>query len=292
VTRGHDTLRIDLHTHTTASDGTDSPSALMEAAAAAGLDAIALTDHDTTRGWSEAIAARPDAVTLVLGSELSCTVDVPALGRRINMHLLAYGFDPQEPALAAERQRMRDSRLWRVDRWQEMLHADGHDVSLQELRARAETGSVGRPHLATALVEAGVVGSFEEAFGPQWAGGRYRVNRPGWDVVDAIAKVRAAGGVTVFAHPYARERGAVVGEPEIRRLAAAGLQGVEVDHPDHSPPDRAALRQLARELDLIVTGSSDFHGSRKAQELGAETTDAAQLTRLLAAATGAAPVGA
>lgn len=247
---------------------------------------VALTDHDTTGGWAEACAARPRGLTLVLGAELSCTVDVPALGRHINMHLLAYGFDPDEPQLAAERLRMRDARVDRVTRWEEMLRADGHDLSLEPLRRQAEQGSVGRPHFATLLVEAGLAATFEDAFGPDWAGGRYRVRRPGWDVFDAIGKVRDAGGVTVFAHPYARTRGPVVGASEIRKLAAAGLSGIEVDHPDHAPTDRDELRRLAAELDLPVTGSSDYHGSRKEQGLGAETTDPTELERLLSAATG------
>jgi predicted metal-dependent phosphoesterase TrpH len=279
-------LRIDLHTHSTASDGTDAPSTVVAEAAAAGLDVVALTDHDTTGGWAEAVAALPAGLSLVLGAELSCTVDVPSLGQRINMHLLAYGFDPAEPKLAAERLRMRDSRLWRVEQWEQMLRADGHDISLAALRRQAGTGAVGRPHFAAALVEAGLVASTEEAFGPEWAGGRYRVSRPGWDVIDAIAKVQGAGGVAVFAHPYARLRGPVVGEPEIRRLAAAGLAGIEIDHPDHAPGDRRELRRLAAELDLVVTGSSDYHGGRKWQGLGAETTAPGQLERLLAAATG------
>ena len=116
------------------------------------------------------------------------------------------------------------------------------------------------------------------------------MRREGWDVYDAMAKVAAAGGVTVFAHPYARLRGPVVGEPEIRKMAAAGLTGIEVDHPDHAPEDRNALRRLANELGLVITGSSDYHGARKQQDLGAETTDDAQFHRLLAGVTGRAAV--
>jgi 3',5'-nucleoside bisphosphate phosphatase len=247
---------------------------------------VALTDHDTTGGWAEASRVRPRGLTIVLGAELSCTVDVPALGRRISMHLLAYGFDPDEPELAAERLRTRDARVDRVRQWQDMLHADGYDLSLDPLLRQAEQGSVGRPHFATLLVEAGLAPSFEVAFGPDWAGGRYRIPREGWDVLDAIAKVQGAGGVTVFAHPYARLRGPVVGPSEIRALAAVGLTGVEIDHPDHAPADRDDLRGLASELELVITGSSDYHGTRKTQGLGAETTDPAQLDRLLSGVTG------
>ncbi len=243
---------------------------------------LALTDHDTTGGWAEASQVRPPGLTILLGAELSCTVDVPAIGRRISMHLLAYGFDPEEPRLAAERLRMRNARVTRVDRWEQMLQEDGYDVSLEPLRVQAAAGTVGRPHFASVLVEAGLATDFEDAFGPAWAGGRYRVPREGWDVFDAIGKVRGAGGAAVFAHPYARLRGPVVGEPEIRAMAAAGLRGIEVDHPDQALDDRLALRRLAADLDLAVTGSSDYHGSRKAQGLGAELTESAQLDRLLA----------
>jgi 3',5'-nucleoside bisphosphate phosphatase len=234
---------------------------------------------------------RPSGLTLVLGSELSCLVDVPALGRSISMHLLAYGFDPEEPELAAERQRMRRARLDRVENWQRLLHDDGYDLSLEPLRAKALSGMpVGRPHFASLLVEAGLVPTHDAAFDDQWLGERYRVRREGWDVYDAMAKVAAAGGATVFAHPYARLRGAVVGEPEIRKMAAAGLTGIEVDHPDHAPQDREALRRMANELGLVITGSSDYHGSRKQQDLGAESTAEVQFERLLAGVTGRAAV--
>jgi predicted metal-dependent phosphoesterase TrpH len=207
------------------------------------------------------------------------------------MHLLAYGFDPDEPELAAERRRMRRARLDRVENWQRLLHDDGYDLSLEPLRQQALSGMpVGRPHFASLLVEAGLVPTLDAAFDPEWLGGRYRVRREGWDVFDAMAKVTAAGGATVFAHPYARLRGPVVGEPEIRKMAAAGLTGIEVDHPDHSPEDRLALRRLASELDLVVTGSSDYHGARKVQDLGAETTADEQLARLLSAVSGRAVV--
>ena len=259
---------------------------MIAEAAKAGLDVIALTDHDTTGGWDEAIEARPAGLTIVLGSELSCTVDVPALGRRISMHLLAYGFDPQEPGSLQSASG---------------CATPGWPGSIAGRRCCAKTATTcpssrcgGRPtparsdvpHFASLLVEAGLAPSFEEAFGPSWAGGRYRVPRDGWDVYDAIAKVKAAGGVPVFAHPYARLRGPVIGEPEIRRMAAAGLGGLEIDHPDHAPDDRAELRRLAVELDLVVTGSSDYHGSRKTQGLGAETTAPAELERLLGQASG------
>jgi predicted metal-dependent phosphoesterase TrpH len=270
--------------HSTSSDGTDAAGAIPGIARAAGVDVVALTDHDTTRGWAAAREALPPGLTLVPGAELSCATAVG--DRRISMHLLGLLFDPDEPEFAAARAAMRDSRLARVDRWEEMLRAEGFDLSLDPMRARATTGVVGRPDLASALVDAGIAPDFETAIGPLWAGGRFWAPKVEWDAEVAIALIRGAGGVAVFAHAYARRRGPVVTAVEIRRLAAAGLHGLEIDHPDHDPVDRAELRDLAAELDLVVTGGSDYHGSRKKQGIGAETTDPGQFERLVAAASG------
>jgi predicted metal-dependent phosphoesterase TrpH len=248
------------------------------------MDVVALTDHDTTRGWADAIDALPSGLTLVPGAELSCATAVGS--RRISLHLLGLLFDPAEPTFAEARAAMRASRLERVDRWEAMLAAEGFDLSLEPLRRRADTGVVGRPDLAAALVEAGIAPDFEAAIGPAWAGGRFWAPKVEWDAEVAIRLIRQAGGVAIFAHPYARRRGPVVGPEEIRRLAAAGLHGLEIDHPDHDEEDRDALRDLANELDLAVTGGSDYHGSRKRQGIGAETTAPEELERLLQQADG------
>lgn len=280
--------RADLHVHSTASDGSDDPSAIGALAEAAGLGAVAITDHDTTSGWAPAAAGLPAGVTLVPGAELSCSIATS--GRTIAMHLLAYLFDPVEPRLAARLQRMRDARLARVDVWERLLRADGHLLSLDALREQALTRVVGRPALVDALLAAGLVPDRETGFGPQWAGGRYRAPRLEWDVVDAITDVRGAGGVAVFAHPLARQRGPIVTLDDIARLAARGLGGIEVEHPDHTFSDRVALRALADEHELLGLGSSDYHGSGKAQELGAETTSPQMLEALVGAASGSEPV--
>lgn len=218
------------------------------------------------------------------GAELSCATAVGS--RRVSLHLLGLLFDPAESAFAEARAVMRASRLERVDRWEALLAAEGFRLSLDALRRRAESGVVGRPDLASALVEAGIAPDFESAIGPAWAGGRFWAPKVEWDAERAIALIRAAGGVAVFAHPYARRRGPVVGPDEIRRLAAAGLHGLEVDHPDHDAQDRAALRVLAAELGLAVTGGSDYHGTRKRQGMGAETTAPDHLEQLLEQASG------
>nr|WP_202490063.1 PHP domain-containing protein [Streptomyces sp. SID8381] len=275
-----------MHTHSTASDGTDTPAELVRNAAAAGLDVVALTDHDTTRGHAEALAALPEGLTLVTGAELSCRID------GISMHMLAYLFDPEEPALLAERELVRDDRVPRAKGMIAKLNALGVPVTWEQVARIAGDGSVGRPHVATALVELGVVPTVSDAFTGQWLadGGRAYVGKHETDPFEAIRLVKNAGGVCVFAHPAAAKRGRTVPESRIADLAAAGLDGIEVDHMDHEPDTRARLRGLAKELGLLTTGSSDYHGSRKTVALGASTTDPEVYGEITRRATGAFPV--
>lgn len=283
-------MRIDLHTHSSVSDGTESPAELVASAAAAGLDVVALTDHDTTDGWAAARAACPPGLVLVPGMELSCRW-FPADAPPISVHLLAYLFDPDAPELAAERSRLRAERLTRGERIVAALAADGHPVSWAQVLERSGGGVVGRPHVARALVEAGVVDSVDAAFaGPLHHTSPYYVAKADTDVLDGIALVRAAGGVPVFAHGLARARGRVVGDEALATMARAGLLGLEVDHPDHADADRAHLRGLAADLGLLTTGSSDYHGTNKRTPIAACTTEPAQYERLLAAGTGSSPV--
>jgi predicted metal-dependent phosphoesterase TrpH len=282
-------MRIDLHTHSSVSDGTDSPIELLAAARAAGLDVVALTDHDTTAGWAEAERARPEGLTVVPGMELSCRW-FPAGAPPISVHLLAYLFDPTHPALAAERARLRDERLGRGERIVAALAEAGHPVDWSEIVERSDGGVVGRPHVARALVKAGVVESVDHAFATLLHHrGPFYVAKADTDVLDGIALVRAAGGVTVFAHGLATRRGRVVGDEAIATMAEAGLLGLEVDHPDHDPDERAHMRGLAGELGLLVTGSSDYHGANKTTPIAACTTAPDQYEALLAAGTGATP---
>jgi predicted metal-dependent phosphoesterase TrpH len=275
-------VRIDLHTHSNASDGTLSPSELVVEAHRAGLDVVALTDHDTTAGWAEATAACPDGLTLVLGAELSARWygDEPP----ISLHMLAYLFDPAEPVLAAELTRVRSARETRAERMIDLLRADGIDVRWDEVRELAAGGTVGRPHIAQALVRLGLVGSVTEAFAPEWLGAKYRLPKDDIEVFRAIELILGAGGVPVFAHPRASRRGRIVPDSLIVELARRGLVGLEAEHEDHSPEEREHLRGLAADLGLVVTGSSDFHGSNKTVRLGANTTSPEVLERILAAA--------
>ncbi|MFI6011894.1 PHP domain-containing protein [Streptomyces sp. NPDC051243] len=279
-------MRIDLHTHSTASDGTDTPAELVRNAAAAGLDVVALTDHDTTRGYAEAIAALPAGLTLVTGAELSCRID------GVSMHMLAYLFDPEEPALLAERELVRDDRVPRAKGMIAKLNELGVPVTWEQVLRIAGDGSVGRPHVASALVELGVVPTVGDAFTQDWLadGGRAFVEKHETDPFEAIRLIKAAGGVAVFAHPAASKRGRTVPESAIAEMASAGLDGIEVEHMDHDPDTRARLHGLAKELGLLATGSSDYHGSRKTCVLGEYTTDPEVYGEITRRATGAFPV--
>ncbi|MER6810428.1 PHP domain-containing protein [Spirillospora sp. NPDC000708] len=279
-------MRIDLHSHSDVSDGTRPPSEVVRRARANGVDVVALTDHDTVAGWNEAAAALPDGLTLVPGVELSCKHD----GR--SLHLLGYLFDPSEPALAAELARIRDDRVIRARTMVERLRELGADVTWERVRALARGEAVGRPHIARAMVEAGVVASPDEAFTRDWIaeGGRAHADRYALDPARAIRLVGAAGGVCVLAHPRTRRGGYVFSDEVIAGLAAAGLAGIEVDHPDQDAGERAALRGLARDLGLAATGSSDDHGALTGDRLGAETTAPDAYAALVAASTGSAPV--
>ncbi|GAB3199598.1 PHP domain-containing protein [Geodermatophilus arenarius] len=283
-------MRIDLHTHSSVSDGTDTPARLLAAARAAGLDVVALTDHDTTDGWAAAAAARPEGLTVVPGLELSARW-FPAEGRPVSVHLLAYLFDPDHPELAGELRRLREERLTRGQRMVAALAAAGYPVEWQRVLDSSGGAVVGRPHVARALVEAGVVASVEQAFTTLLhQGGPYHVTKADTDVLEGIRLVRAAGGVPVFAHGLATRRGRVVDDAAIAAMADAGLVGLEVDHPDHDPAQREHLRGLAADLGLLVTGSSDHHGANKATPLGACTTDPEQYEALVAASTGSVPL--
>jgi 3',5'-nucleoside bisphosphate phosphatase len=283
-------MRIDLHAHSTASDGTDTPGELVVAARAAGLDVVAITDHDSTAGWAAASLALPPGLALIRGAEFSCVYSDPD-GRRTALHLLGYLFDPEHSRLRAERVRLRESRRARGRAIVDKLVADGIPVTWERVSALADGGSVGRPHIGRALVERGVVTDVDAAFADLLSSrSRYYVAKADTDVFDIVRLLRAAGGVAVFAHPLARRRGAVVGDDVVASMTEAGLVGIEIDHPDHTPIDREHLAGLAADLGLIGTGSSDYHGGNKTTPLGACTTDPVAYEALVALATAAGPL--
>lgn len=281
-------MRIDLHAHSHVSDGTEHPAELVAAAKAAGLDVVALTDHDQTAGWAAAGAAALEVgIGLVPGMEISCKTDAG-----LSVHLLCYLHDPAHAGLIEEIDKARDARITRARRMVELL-AEDYPVDWDLISRHSIPGAtIGRPHIADALVTAGVVRTRTEAFAEVLtARSRYYVGHYAMDPVTAVKLVRDAGGVPVFAHPVASARGRVVGEETFEQMIEAGLLGLEIDHRDNPEEGRRYLRALARKHDLIVTGSSDYHGTGKPNRLGENTTTTEMLQRILDAGTGSAPVG-
>jgi 3',5'-nucleoside bisphosphate phosphatase len=276
-------VRIDLHTHSSASDGTGRPAEVMRRARASGVDVVALTDHDTVAGHDEARRSLPPGLTFVPGMELSCH----AGGR--SLHLLAYLFDPAHPHLAAECGNIRGDRVRRARTMVTRLAELGTGVTWGQVAAIAGAGVVGRPHIARAMVEAGVISEPSQAFTPEWIGegGRAYEDKYALDPAVAIGLVRAAGGVSVLAHP--RTAGYEVPDEVIGRLAAAGLAGVEVWHPDQAMAERERVLDLAAELGLAATGGSDDHGALTGHRIGCETTPPQAYEQLVEQAPGAAP---
>jgi 3',5'-nucleoside bisphosphate phosphatase len=252
---------------------------VVRQAAAAGLAAVALTDHETDAGVAAAKAAISSGFTLIPGAEISCAQHI---------HLLAYLYDPAEPVLAAELHRLRQGRDGRGRQMVTRLQEMGVPLRWESVLALAAGAPVGRPHVATALVDTGVA-SYAEAFTDSWLGhhGPAYVGKVALDPARVVALVRAAGGVPVCAHPGGRKG---VAAETLASMAAAGLAGIEVDHPEHDGPTRQRLRRLAADLGLLVTGGSDYHGNRKATRIGSEITDPQMYVALLEMATGAEPI--
>jgi 3',5'-nucleoside bisphosphate phosphatase len=302
-------VRIDLHSHSTASDGTDPPAEVVRRARQAGLDVLALTDHDTLAGHAAARRALggvvgpeqaprgvvgpeqaprgvvgpeqapPPGLTLVTGMELSCRLE----GRSV--HMLAYGLDAFEGSeLAAECAAIVAARRSRGRRMVERLRDLGVDITWPQVEALAEGGVVGRPHVARAMVAAGAISRPDQAFTPEWigAGGRAYVSRYALNPVRALRLIAEAAGAAVLAHPGAVSRGWRVSDEAISLLARAGLAGLEVQHPDHDQAERSRLGALAADLDLVPTGGSDDHGSLTGHRLGQETCAPESYERLTA----------
>lgn len=271
-------MRIDLHTHSNRSDGTESPADLVRSAREAGLDVVALTDHDTVSGWASAARAGEESgVRVVPGMELSTRSP-----HGVSIHMLAYVFDPAAPGLRAEARRSFEARIGRGQAIVERLAAD-YPISWDLVQEHTQPGTtIGRPHIADALVSAGVVADRGEAFATLLHGSSpYYVPHYAPEAVTAVRLIREAGGVPVFAHPLADSRGRVVGEDVFDELVAAGLGGLEVNHRDNPPAAKEWLTDYAHAHDLIVTGSSDYHGAGKPNRLGENLTAEDQLERIL-----------
>jgi len=275
-------VRIDLHTHSTASDGRESPAEVIASAVQTGLDVVALTDHDTTAGWAQAAAAAErEGIALVRGIEISCK------DNGISIHLLGYLHDPSSSGLLDELERSRESRTSRaqriVERISQDLPLDWDDV----LKQIGPGATIGRPHIADAMVAKGIVDSRDDAFRVHLnSGSPYYATHYAVDAVQAVRLVVAAGGVAVMAHPLASKRGRVVDDSVIESMAEAGMAGLEVHHRDHTPEQVRHGLDLAASLDLFVTGSSDYHGDGKVNRLGENTTDPLVLQRIEDLSTG------
>ena len=268
---------IDLHTHTTCSDGTDTPFSLVKKALAAGVTTLAITDHDSTAGWNEAMSAIQPQIELVLGAEISClTLD------GISVHMLGLLFDGEDQAIQQLLADSRDTRIPRMRKMVELLHADGVQISLDDVyKAMPDGATVGRPHLADALVANGVVASRDEAFLDLLNNGsKYYVTHAAPTPIDAIKAIRSAGGVAVIAHPFASRRGQILDASSFADLVDAGLNGIEVHHRDQSAEEQASLSAIARELNLVITGASDYHGTGKLNGLAENVTDKTEWLRL------------
>jgi predicted metal-dependent phosphoesterase TrpH len=264
---------IDLHTHTTASDGTDTPFALVKKALAAGVTTLGITDHDSTAGWSEAVSALQPQIQLALGAEVSClTTD------GISVHMLGLLFDGDNIKMQEMLSDSRDTRLPRMRKMVALLQADGFDISLDDVyEAAPGQATIGRPHLADALVAKKIVASRDEAFKDLLHNeSKYYVTHAAPTPADAISTIKSAGGVAVIAHPFASRRGQILTAETFQELVAAGLDGIEVHHRDQNESEQSVLISIARELKLVITGASDYHGTGKLNSLAENTTHPAE----------------
>ena len=292
---------IDLHSHTRASDGSDTPGELIAQAVSAGVTTLAITDHDTTSGWAEAVeAAKGAPLSLIPGIELSTQVIDHTTGFvPQSIHLLGYLVDPEHPQLVEEMAKIRSHRDNRLQLMVEKLSAD-YDISWLDVRATIPEGATpGRPHIAEVLIATGIVRDTTEAFDHILAAdGPYHVPHYAPKLDHSLAIIREAGGVPVLAHPLSRGDNLATGVSgslddviaRYRRWVELGLMGVEIDHRENAPESREVLAVVADTLDLIVTGSSDYHGSKKPNLLGENQTTMEQLERILDAGVGVEPV--
>lgn len=260
-------MRIDLHVHSNCSDGAHPPAEVARIAREAGLDVFALTDHDTTQGLPAARAAGER-----LGVEVVTGCEISANYRGNPVHVLAYFFDPDHSRLAEELRLIRDSRRARAKLMVEKLNEAGVPITYERVVEIAQGESIVRPHIAQAMVEAGAIRRTTEAFTEEWIanGGRCYAEKRSFDPVDAVRLIGEAGGAAVVAHPiwFAGK----MPDERIEEMAAAGLAGIEVDHPDQDVEARARYRGIAERLGLVATGASDWHGNEHGGMIGSETT--------------------
>lgn len=270
-------MKIDLHTHTTYSDGTDNPSELINKALASGITIIGLTDHDSISGWQEATNALRPGISLVPGAEISCQTS-----DGISVHILGLLFDSSNSELMNTLEKTRENRHGRMEKIIARINEAGIEITMNDVLAQLSDGAtLGRPHLADALVKKGVVASRDEAFSQMLHNNsKYYVSHYSPTPEAAIALIKSAGGVSVIAHPMASHRGRTISLETFGSLIDSGLDGIEVDHRDHSPDEKKQLIALANESNLVMTGASDYHGNGKLNSLGEYTTNPEQWEKL------------
>ena len=268
---------IDLHTHTTCSDGSDTPLSLIKKAASSGITVLGVTDHDSTSGWAEATASLHGNLKLALGAEVSCLTE-----DNVSVHMLGLLFDGENKPLQQLLSDCRDTRIPRMKKMIENLQGAGYEITLEDVAAATPEGAtLGRPHLADALVAKKIIKSRDEAFTDLLHNeSPFYVSHFAPTPEDSIRAIRAAGGVAVIAHPFASRRGQTLSPETFTSLVDAGLNGIEVFHRDQSEDERSQLIEIARALDLVITGASDYHGTGKLNQLGENTTTAAEWERL------------
>jgi len=260
---------IDLHTHTNISDGTDTPTELINKAMASGIKTLAITDHDSIGGWQEAVQALRPGLDLVLGAEVSCQTS-----DGISVHILGLLFDSNHQELMNTLEKTRENRFGRMEKIIKRINEAGIDISMTDVLEQLSDGAtLGRPHLADALVKKGIVANRDEAFNKMLHNNsKYYVSHYSPLPEEAIKLIKQAGGVAVIAHPMASHRGRVISGQTFGSIIEAGLDGIEVEHRDHTPDEKQNLINLAKEFDLVMTGASDYHGNGKLNTLGEYTT--------------------
>lgn len=276
----------DLHLHSNHSDGTESPTEVVRQAHAHGIRTFALTDHDRTTGWDEAGAAAGElGMTFLPGMELS------AKHEWRSVHVLGYLFDPTDPTLMAETERIRSDRVGRAERIVRNIARDYELVWDDVLAHTTADATVGRPHIADALIARGFARDRTDAFeGILHPRSGYYEPHYAPDPLTAVRLIRNAGGVAVIAHPVTSGRDRMLPVSYLERLIAEGLAGFEIDHRENTEPGKARLRELAARHDLIVTGSSDYHGmAGKPNRPGENTTSDEMVARIIERATGTSP---
>ncbi len=266
----------DLHSHSSFSDGTETPSHNVRLAIERGLDGLGVTDHDTTDGLPEAFeAAAGTDLEIIPGIEFSAEYDGASL------HVLSYWIDPENETLRGELRRLTDTRFRRGEMMVDKLQELGYDISFDRVRESAGGDLIARPHVATAMVEAGIVATEKDAFDRFISdGGIAHVPKHALDPIDALNLIKQAGGVCVLAHPGMWKGNGSVPDDLIQAMAEGGMAGLEVDHPDHDQTQRAYYGALAERFGLVRTGASDCHGERYGFRLGCETTPAERFAEL------------